>query len=50
MAWLDEAPQTNEGAPGRGTDPCDLVGLWRATICPVTLSELGASAGLNLSL
>ncbi|MEX3014192.1 DUF2332 domain-containing protein [Gymnodinialimonas hymeniacidonis] len=50
MAWLDRPPQTNEVR--RATTI--IAGIWWALgqtgPMPVTLSELGASAGLNLSL
>ena len=54
MAWLDRPPQTNEVRRAAAI----IAGLWWALdhtapldrAGPVTLSELGASAGLNLSL
>ena len=49
MAWLDEAPQTNEVRRAAALIPAIWWALARHDL-PVTLSELGASAGLNLSL
>jgi PTH1 family peptidyl-tRNA hydrolase len=49
MAWLDAAPQTNEVRRGGALIPAIWWALARHDL-PVTLSELGASAGLNLSL
>ncbi len=50
MAWLDRPPQTNEVRRATAI----IAGIWWALghvgPHPVTLSELGASAGLNLSL
>lgn len=50
MAWLDRPPQTNEVRRASAI----IAGIWWALDhtgpCPVILSELGASAGLNLSL
>lgn len=50
MAWLDRPPQTNEVRRAAAI----IAGIWWALgqtdPLPVTLSELGASAGLNLSL
>ncbi|GAB5448087.1 DUF2332 domain-containing protein [Gymnodinialimonas sp.] len=50
MAWLDRPPQTNEVRRAAAI----IAGIWWALgqtgPHPVTLSELGASAGLNLSL
>ncbi|MEJ6389768.1 DUF2332 domain-containing protein [Gymnodinialimonas ulvae] len=50
MAWLDRPPQTNEVRRSAAI----LAGIWWALgqvgRLPVTLSELGASAGLNLSM
>lgn len=49
MAWLDHAPQTNEVRRSAALIPA----IWWALAhhdLPVVLSELGASAGLNLSL
>jgi PTH1 family peptidyl-tRNA hydrolase len=49
MAWLDQAPQTNEVRRAGALIPAIWVALG-AQPRPVVLSELGASAGLNLSL
>jgi len=49
MAWLDHAPQTNEVRRAAALIPAIWWALARYDL-PVTLSELGASAGLNLSL
>jgi PTH1 family peptidyl-tRNA hydrolase len=49
MAWLDQAPQTNEVRRAAALIPAIWWALARHDL-PVTLSELGASAGLNLSL
>jgi PTH1 family peptidyl-tRNA hydrolase len=49
MAWLDQAPQTNEVRRAGALIPAIWWALARHDL-PVTLSELGASAGLNLSL
>ena len=49
MAWLDQAPQTNEVRRTGALIPAIWWSLARHDL-PVTLSELGASAGLNLSL
>lgn len=49
MAWLDQAPQTNEVRRAGALIPAIWWALARYDL-PVTLSELGASAGLNLSL
>jgi len=49
MAWLDHAPQTNEVRRAGALIPAIWWALARHDL-PVTLSELGASAGLNLSL
>lgn len=50
MAWLDRPPQTNEVRRAAAI----IAGIWWALgqtgPLPVVLSELGASAGLNLSL
>ncbi|NKX44041.1 DUF2332 family protein [Roseicyclus persicicus] len=49
MVWLDQAPQTNEVRRAGALIPA----IWQALAVfdlPVVLSELGASAGLNLSL
>jgi hypothetical protein len=50
LAWLDRAPQTNEVRRAAAV----IAGLWWALgevgDRPLVLSELGASAGLNLSL
>lgn len=49
MSWLDQAPQTNEVRRAVALIP----GIWWALgrfDLPVVLSELGASAGLNLAL
>ncbi len=50
MAWLDRPPQTNEVRRAAAV----IAGIWWALgevgDRPVVLSELGASAGLNLSL
>jgi len=50
MTWLDRAPQTNEVRRAAAV----IAGIWwaleRVGQHPVVLSELGASAGLNLSL
>lgn len=50
MEWLDRPPQTNEVRRAAAV----IAGIWWALEQvgprPVTLSELGASAGLNLSL
>lgn len=50
MAWLDRPPQTNEVRRASAI----IAGIWWALDktgpLPITLSELGASAGLNLSL
>lgn len=50
MEWLDRAPQTNEVRRAAAI----LTGIWwaleRIGSMPVTLSELGASSGLNLSM
>lgn len=50
MAWLDRPPQTNEVRRASAV----IAGIWWALgqtgPQPVILSELGASAGLNLSL
>jgi PTH1 family peptidyl-tRNA hydrolase len=50
LAWLDRAPQTNEVRRAAAV----IAGLWWALgevgDRPVVLSELGASAGLNLAL
>jgi PTH1 family peptidyl-tRNA hydrolase len=49
IAWLNEAPQTNEVRRAAALIPAIWWALARHDL-PVTLSELGASAGLNLSL
>lgn len=49
MTWLDAAPQTNEVRRAAALIPAIWWALERYDL-PVTLSELGASAGLNLSL
>jgi PTH1 family peptidyl-tRNA hydrolase len=49
MAWLDHAPQTNEVRRAAALIPAIWWALARHDL-PVVLSELGASAGLNLSL
>jgi hypothetical protein len=49
MAWLDMAPQTNEVRRSAALIPAIWWLLDRVDL-PVVLSELGASAGLNLSL
>jgi PTH1 family peptidyl-tRNA hydrolase len=50
LTWLDRAPQTNEVRRAAAV----IAGIWWAlgqiADRPVTLSELGASAGLNLGL
>ncbi len=50
LAWLDRAPQTNEVRRAAAV----MAGIWwalgRIGDRPVVLSELGASAGLNLNL
>lgn len=49
MAWLDHAPQTNEVRRAAVLIPAIWWALARVDT-PLVLSELGASAGLNLSL
>ena len=49
MAWLDQAPQTNEVRRAAALIPAIWWALGRFDL-PLVLSELGASAGLNLSL
>lgn len=49
MAWLDRAPQTNEVRRAGAVLPA----IWTALAghdLPVVLSEMGASAGLNLAM
>ncbi|SEO26689.1 hypothetical protein SAMN04490248_10386 [Salinihabitans flavidus] len=50
LTWLDRAPQTNEVRRAAAV----IAGLWWALgeigVRPVVLSEMGASAGLNLAL
>jgi hypothetical protein len=50
MAWLDRAPQTNEVRRSAVLLPAIWWLLGRTGALPLALSELGASAGLNLSL
>jgi PTH1 family peptidyl-tRNA hydrolase len=50
MAWLDRAPQTNEVRRSSILLPAIWWLLSQTGGMPVVLSELGASAGLNLSL
>jgi hypothetical protein len=50
MAWLDRAPQTNEVRRSAALLPAIWWLLGRTGEMPLALSELGASAGLNLSL
>ncbi len=50
MAWLDRPPQTNEVRRAAAVIAGIWWGLERFGPLPVMLSELGASAGLNLSL
>ena len=49
MTWLDQAPQTNEVRRSAALIPAIWWALARHDL-PLVLSELGASAGLNLSL
>lgn len=49
MTWLDSAPQTNEVRRAAALIPAIWWALGHHDL-PVVLSELGASAGLNLSL
>lgn len=50
MAWLDRAPQTNEVRRSSILLPALWWTLERTGDLPIDLSELGASAGLNLNL
>ncbi len=50
MSWLDQAPQTNEVRRAAVVLPALWWLLARTGPLPLELSELGASAGLNLSL
>jgi len=49
MGWLDHAPQTNEVRRSAALIPAIWWALQRFDL-PLVLSELGASAGLNLSM
>lgn len=50
LAWLDRAPQTNEVRRAAAVIAGVWWGLGQVGDRPVVLSELGASAGLNLGL
>ncbi|MEJ6393813.1 DUF2332 family protein [Gymnodinialimonas sp. 2305UL16-5] len=50
LQWLDRPPQTNEVRRAGAVIPGIWWGLGQTGNMPVTLSELGASAGLNLAM